>query len=67
MVPLPKRKYSRARQGERRAHLGLKAAALIDCPQCHTPKLPHHVCSTCGTYDGREVIAIESHKKKTGE
>jgi large subunit ribosomal protein L32 len=66
MVPLPKRKYSRARQGERRAHLGLKAAALIDCPQCHTRKLPHHVCPTCGTYDGREVIAIESPKKKTG-
>jgi large subunit ribosomal protein L32 len=67
MVPLPKRKYSRARQGERRAHLGLKAAALIYCQQCHTPKLPHHVCPTCGTYDGREVIAIESSKKKTGE
>ena len=67
MVPLPKRKYSRARQGERRSHLGLKAAVLIDCPQCHTPKLPHHVCPTCGTYDGREVIAIESPKKKTGE
>jgi len=67
MVPLPKRKYSRARQGERRAHLGLRAAALVDCPQCHTPKLPHHVCPTCGTYDGREVIAIERPKKKTGE
>jgi large subunit ribosomal protein L32 len=67
MVPLPKRKYSRARQGERRAHLGLKAASLVDCPQCHTPKLPHHVCPTCGTYDGREVIAIETPKKKSSE
>jgi large subunit ribosomal protein L32 len=67
MVPLPKKKCSRARQGERRAHLGLQAASLIDCPQCHSPKLPHHVCPTCGTYDGRQVVEIESPKKKTNE
>jgi len=67
MVPLPKKRTSRARQGERRAHLALKATALIDCPQCHTPKLPHHVCPTCGTYDGREVIEMESPKKKTNQ
>jgi large subunit ribosomal protein L32 len=65
MVPLPKRKYSRARQGDRRSHLGIKTTSLIDCPQCHTPKLPHHACPTCGTYDGREVIEIETPKKKT--
>ena len=67
MVPLPKRKTSRARQGERRAHLGLKAASLVDCTQCHTPHLPHHVCPNCGTYDGREVIKKESPKKKSAE
>ena len=65
MVPLPKKRTSRARQGERRSHLGLQAAALVNCPQCHTPKMPHHVCSNCGTYDGREVIAMESPKKKS--
>ncbi|MCX6003519.1 MAG: 50S ribosomal protein L32, partial [Chloroflexi bacterium] len=41
MAPLPKRKYAKARQGKRRAHLGLTATAVVDCPQCHTPKLPH--------------------------
>ncbi len=65
MVPLPKRKTSRARQGERRAHLARKAAALVNCTQCHTPHLPHHVCPNCGYYDGREVIEIETTKKKT--
>lgn len=64
MVPLPKRRTSRARQGERRSHLSMQAASLVDCPQCHTPKLPHHVCPTCGTYEGREVIEVESSKKK---
>lgn len=65
MVPLPKRRTSRARQGERRSHLNMEATVLVDCPQCHTPKLPHHVCPTCGTYEGREVIVMDSSKKKT--
>jgi large subunit ribosomal protein L32 len=34
-----------------------------ECPQCHSPKLPHHVCPTCGTYNGREVIKMEGQKK----
>ncbi|MDP2919333.1 MAG: 50S ribosomal protein L32 [Dehalococcoidia bacterium] len=64
MAPLPKRKYAKARQGKRRAHLGLKAAALVECPQCHSPKLPHHVCPTCGSYKGRDVVEIKTPKPK---
>jgi large subunit ribosomal protein L32 len=64
MTPLPKRKYAKARQGQRRAHLGLIAPVLIDCPQCHSPKLPHHACLTCGSYAGREVIQIKTLKPK---
>lgn len=64
MTPLPKRKYAKARQGQRRAHLGLTAPVLIDCPQCHSPKLPHRVCLTCGSYAGREVIQIKTPKPK---
>jgi large subunit ribosomal protein L32 len=26
-----------------------------DCPNCGQPQRPHHVCTTCGTYKGREV------------
>jgi large subunit ribosomal protein L32 len=66
MGALPKRKYAKARQGKRRSHLGLTLPRLEDCPQCHSPKLPHHVCPTCGSYAGREVISIESPKKKGG-
>jgi len=66
MAPLPKRKYPKARQGKRRSHLGVKVPVLVDCPQCHTAKLPHHVCPTCGSYNGREVIEITSPKKKSG-
>lgn len=65
MVPLPKRKYAKARAGERRAHLGVVPPTLDKCPQCHNAKLAHHVCPTCGTYAGREVLKVESPKKPT--
>ncbi len=64
MTPLPKRKYAKARQGERRQHLGLISPVTVDCPQCHSPKMPHRVCKTCGTYDGREVVAVKTTKPK---
>ena len=64
MGPLPKRKTSKSRKGERRSHLALKPEALMECPQCHATKLPHQVCKTCGTYDGREVIEIKTPKPK---
>lgn len=65
MGPLPKRKYPKARQGDRRSHLGIANPALNVCPQCHSPKLSHRVCPVCGTYDGREVIKVEPSKKKS--
>ncbi len=66
MGPLPKRKYAKSRQGDRRSHLGIPAPALEDCPQCHNPKQAHHACPTCGSYGGREAIKVETPKKKTG-
>ncbi|MBI2328661.1 MAG: 50S ribosomal protein L32 [Chloroflexi bacterium] len=64
MGALPKRKYAKARQGERRQHLGVSPPALEYCPQCQSPKRPHHACPTCGSYAGREVIEIKTPKKK---
>ena len=64
MGPLPKRKYAKARQGKRRSHFGLAHPPLNYCPQCHTLKLSHHVCPTCGSYAGRQVVEIKTPKKK---
>lgn len=64
MGALPKRKTSKARKGKRRSHHSLAVPALVECPQCHSPKLPHHVCPTCGSYAGREVIEIKTPKPK---
>ncbi len=62
-MALPKKKYPKSRQGKRRSHLARSIPQLVDCPQCHTPKLPHHVCPTCGTYAGRQVTEIKRTKK----
>lgn len=65
-MALPKRKYAKAKQGKRRSHLALDVPALGACPQCHNLKLSHHVCPTCGSYAGREVVKIKGPKKPRG-
>ncbi|MFQ5454711.1 MAG: 50S ribosomal protein L32 [Nitrospirota bacterium] len=52
----PKHKISRTRRDKRRSHKSLHVTSLAVCPQCKEPKLPHYVCMSCGTYNGREVI-----------
>jgi large subunit ribosomal protein L32 len=65
MAPLTKRKYAKSRQRERRGHMKIVKPAIDTCPQCHSTKLAHHVCPTCGNYNGREAIKIATSKKKT--
>lgn len=64
MGAVPKRKIAKARQGERRSHLHLTPTALVECPQCHKPRLPHRACPACGYYKGREIIEMKEKKEK---
>ncbi|MEO7649225.1 MAG: 50S ribosomal protein L32 [Bryobacteraceae bacterium] len=57
-MPNPKRRHSKARRGNRRAHDSIKRAGVSECPNCHEQKLPHRVCPSCGQYKGREVIEV---------
>lgn len=58
-MAVPKRKKSRAKRDSRRSqHNNAKAALTMECPQCHQPKLPHHVCKECGHYDGKKAIEV---------
>lgn len=52
----PTNRHSRSRRKKRRAHNALKKTITSVCPQCQEPKLPHRVCTNCGTYKGRTVI-----------
>ena len=57
-MAVPKRKTSKARRDKRRTHFKLAAPSLQACPTCDSPKRPHAVCPTCGTYNGRDVLDV---------
>ncbi len=59
-MAVPKRKTSPSKRRMRRSHLALKAPSAIECPNCGETKRPHHVCGSCGHYDGREVTGTKS-------
>jgi large subunit ribosomal protein L32 len=59
-MAVPKKKVSKSRRDMRRSHHGLKTSAHVECKNCGEQTRPHHVCPSCGYYDGREVLAAES-------
>ncbi len=63
-MPLPKRKYPKARQGKRRSHHQVQLPHVVDCPRCHSPRLAHTACGICGTYRGREAVAVPSQDEE---
>ncbi len=58
-MAVPKRKKSKSRTMSRRSTWKAQTPASSECPQCHSPKLPHRVCRECGFYEGREVIKVQ--------
>ncbi|CAL1695917.1 unnamed protein product [Somion occarium] len=48
VLAVPKKKTSHSRKAMRSANKGLKDKQnLVACPACGTPKLAHHLCSSC--------------------
>jgi large subunit ribosomal protein L32 len=54
-MAVPKNKISKSKRNMRRAHDALTPNANAECANCGELKRPHHVCGSCGYYDGREV------------
>ena len=59
-MAVPKQRQSHARTHKRRSQHKISAPGLHACPRCGQAKLPHRVCSNCGTYAGREVIVQDA-------
>lgn len=53
-------KVSKSRRNMRRSHDALIAANPNECSNCGELKRPHHVCPSCGNYNGREVVSTVS-------
>lgn len=58
-MAVPKKKMSRSRTRRRKAQWKVTAPMTVECPQCGAMHLPHRLCYECGTYKGREVIAVD--------
>lgn len=59
-MAVPKKKTSTSRRDMRRAHHALSDINTTECPNCGARKLPHHVCSSCGHYNGRQVFKTKA-------
>jgi large subunit ribosomal protein L32 len=59
-MAVPKKKTTKSRQGMRRSHHALSSINVVDCPNCGANRLPHHLCSSCGQYNDRQIL-----RKKT--
>ncbi|MDF2813828.1 MAG: ribosomal protein [Paenibacillus sp.] len=55
-MAVPFRKISKTRRDKRRTHFKLVVPGMVKCENCGELKLAHHVCKTCGTYKGREIV-----------
>ena len=69
-MAVPKCKVSKARRDKRRgSNWKLSAPSVAVCPKCGEPVMPHRACKACGTYNGRQVVAVEAEyaKKRKAE
>jgi large subunit ribosomal protein L32 len=62
MGAVPKSKVGPRRKRLRRTHYKIEAVALAPCPTCGEPHRPHHVCPSCGSYRGIQVLELNEDK-----
>ena len=53
----PKNKSSKARRDKR--NWKMSAPNLVKCSKCGALMMPHRVCKACGSYNKKEVIAVD--------
>jgi large subunit ribosomal protein L32 len=63
-MALPKRRHSHARKNKRRSQYKMNKKQYVECPKCHSPKLPHRVCPNCGNYKDTVVVAPKEKEEK---
>ena len=56
-MAVPKRKTSRMQRRQRKAANRYKGVQATFCPNCNAPVAPHRVCTACGQYGGKKVLA----------
>ncbi len=57
-MPNPTSRHSRSRRDKRRANWKISMPNVTLCPECQEPKLPHRVCLSCGSYNGKKILEV---------
>ena len=57
-MAVPQNRVTRSKRNMRRSHDSLTGAAYAECGNCGELKRPHHVCSACGHYGDKEIVAM---------
>ncbi len=63
-MSVPKKKRTRGSKKRRASHFALKKTKTVLCSKCKRAKLPHQVCTFCGSYKGKDVIKSKLDKKE---
>jgi large subunit ribosomal protein L32 len=59
-MAVPKRKTSKARRDKRRSNVWkISVPGMAKC-SCGEFVLSHRVCKSCGKYNGKEILKVES-------
>ena len=61
----PKNKSSKSRRDKRRANWKMSAPTLVKCSKCGALMMPHRVCKKCGSYNKKEIIAVDSYELRS--
>ena len=62
-MAVPKRKTSKSKTASRKAqNMKKPIARASSCSQCGAPSMPHRVCTSCGYYNGRQVLSVATEE-----
>ena len=59
-MAVPKRKSSRMQRRQRKAANRYEGVQVTLCTNCSAPVAPHRVCPSCGCYDGKQILTVET-------
>ena len=63
-MAVPKAKVSKQRRDKRRgSNWKLETPSVTTCPKCGAFRLPHRMCKSCMTYNGRDYGKVEEAAK----
>ena len=59
-MAVPRNRHSNARKNKKKAHLAKKLKKTIKCSSCLADILPHRLCSACGHYKKKLIVASKA-------